>query len=107
MDRARTLLAQALAETTALGMNAMTPRITALADSIAAPPPVLPCGLTEREVGVLRLMAIGRNNREIGQVLQISPNTVANHVRSILEKTYTANRTEAAAFASREGLLKE
>ncbi|MEJ8823825.1 AAA family ATPase [Variovorax humicola] len=107
MDRARTLLAQALAEATALGMNAMTPRITALADSIAAPPPVLPCGLTEREVGVLRLMAIGRNNREIGQVLRISPNTVANHVRSILEKTYTANRTEAAAFASREGLLKE
>lgn len=106
LDRARALLADALAESTALGMNAFTPRITALADSIAAPPPAYPCGLTEREVGVLRLMAMGRNNREIGQVLAISPNTVANHVRSILEKTYTANRTEAAAFASREGLLK-
>ena len=87
-------------------MNALTPRITALADTIAAPPPAYPCGLSEREVGVLRLMAMGRNNREIGQVLAISPNTVANHVRSILEKTYTANRTEAAAFANREGLLK-
>ena len=87
-------------------MNALTPRIEALARAIAAPPPAYPCGLTEREVGVLRLMAIGRNNREIGQVLAISPNTVANHVRSILEKTYTANRTEAAAFANREGLLK-
>ena len=54
---------------------------------------------------MLRLIAMGRNNREIGQVLAISPNTVANHVRSILEKTYTANRTEASAFASREGLL--
>ena len=105
LDRARALLAEALAESTALGMNALIPRITALADAIAAPPPVFPCGLTEREVGVLRLMAIGRNNREIGQVLDISPNTVANHVRSILEKTYTANRTEAAAFANREGLL--
>ena len=50
-------------------------------------------------------MAMRRNNREIAQVLAISPNTVANHVRSILEKTYTANRTEAAAFANREGLL--
>ena len=106
LDRARTLLAGALAESTALGMNALTPRIAALTAAIAAPRPAFPCGLTEREVGVLRLMAIGRNNREIGQVLTISPNTVANHVRSILEKTYTANRTEAAAYASREGLLK-
>jgi DNA-binding CsgD family transcriptional regulator/tetratricopeptide (TPR) repeat protein len=106
LDRARRLLADARAESTALGMNALTPRVTALTEAIAAPPPAFPCGLTEREVGVLRLMAMGRNNREIAQVLAISPNTVANHVRSILEKTYTANRTEAAAFANREGLLK-
>jgi class 3 adenylate cyclase/DNA-binding CsgD family transcriptional regulator/tetratricopeptide (TPR) repeat protein len=106
-ERARALLADALADSTALGMQALTPRIEALAAAIVAPPPSYPCGLTEREVGVLRLIAIGRNNREIAQVLQISPNTVANHVRSILEKTYTANRTEAAAFANREGLLKQ
>jgi hypothetical protein len=55
----------------------------------------------------LRLVAIGRNNREVAQVLCISPNTVANHLRSILEKTYRANRTEAAAFASRQGLLRD
>jgi DNA-binding CsgD family transcriptional regulator len=61
--------------------------------------------LTRREVEVLRLLAIGRNNREIGRVLEISPNTVANHIRSILEKTYTAHRTEAAAFANHAGLL--
>ena len=106
LERARALLAEALAESSALGMNALTPRITALADAIASPPPAYPCGLSEREVQVLRLLAMGRNNREIGQVLAISPNTVANHVRSILEKTYTANRTEAAAFANREGLLE-
>lgn len=105
-ERARALLAEALAESSALQMNALTPRISALLERIAAPPPSYPCGLTEREVDVLRLMAMGRNNREIGQVLEISPNTVANHVRSILEKTYTANRTEAAAFANREGLLE-
>jgi len=107
LDRARVLLADALAESTALGMNALTPRISALVEAIAEPPAAYPCGLSEREVGVLRLMAIGRNNREIAQVLGISPNTVANHVRSILQKTYTANRTEAAAFANREGLLKK
>jgi DNA-binding CsgD family transcriptional regulator len=105
-DRARTLLAEALAESSALEMNVLRPRIKALVDAIVAPPPAYPCGLTEREVGVLRLLAMGRNNREIGQVLAISPNTVANHVRSILEKTYTANRTEAAAFANREGLVE-
>ena len=106
-QHARALLAEALTDSNALGMLALTPRIEALAGSIAAPPPAYPCGLTEREVGVLRLIAMGRNNREIAQVLEISPNTVANHVRSILEKTYTANRTEAAAFANREGLLKK
>jgi DNA-binding NarL/FixJ family response regulator len=42
----------------------------------------------------------------IAEVLVISPNTMANHVRSILEKTYTANRTEAAAFANRSALLQ-
>ena len=105
--RARALLADALADSSALGMQALTPRIEALIGAIAAPPRVYPCGLTEREVGVLQLIAMGRNNREIAQVLEISPNTVANHVRSILTKTYTANRTEAAAFANREGLLKQ
>ncbi|MDM0115419.1 AAA family ATPase [Variovorax sp. J22R133] len=106
-ELASTLLAAAGEEAAALGMNALVPRIAALAGVLSAPAPALPCGLTEREVGVLRLMAMGRNNRDIGQVLAISPNTVANHVRSILEKTYTSNRTEAAAFARREGLLKE
>ena len=102
---ARGLLDQALTESMALGMNALIPRITAALHAIAAPKPEFPCGLTQREVDVLRLIAIGRNNRDVAQVLAISVNTVANHVRSILEKTYTANRTEAAAFANRSGLL--
>jgi DNA-binding CsgD family transcriptional regulator len=105
-EQALALLTEALAESSALGMDALTPRIEALADTIAHPPPAYPCGLSEREVEVLRLLAMGRNNREIGPMLTISPNTVANHVRSILEKTHIANRTEAAAFANRQGLLK-
>lgn len=107
-EQALALLTEALAESSALGMDALTPRIKALADTIAHPPPAYPCGLSEREVEVevLRLLAMGRNNREIGPMLTISPNTVANHVRSILEKTHIANRTEDAAFANRQGLLK-
>jgi DNA-binding CsgD family transcriptional regulator/tetratricopeptide (TPR) repeat protein len=57
-------------------------------------------GLTEREVEVLRLLAAGLSNREIGAQLYISANTAANHVRSILTKTGTTNRTQAARYAS-------
>ena len=44
-------------------------------------------------------MASGKSNREIAQTLFVSPNTVANHVRSILGNTGSANRAEAVAFA--------
>jgi pimeloyl-ACP methyl ester carboxylesterase/DNA-binding CsgD family transcriptional regulator len=60
--------------------------------------------LTSREVEVLRLIAEGRSNQEIAQELVISINTVTNHVKNILGKTGTANRTEAAGFAHRHGL---
>jgi len=65
----------------------------------------LPNGLTEREVDVLRLVADGLSNREIGERLFISANTSANHVRSILIKTAAPNRTKAAVFATEHGLL--
>ncbi|HVE94498.1 MAG TPA: AAA family ATPase [Acidimicrobiales bacterium] len=64
-----------------------------------------PLGLSGREVDVLRLVAQGRSNREIGEALTISSNTAANHVRSILQKTGCANRAEAAAFAAQNDLL--
>ena len=63
-----------------------------------------PDDLTAREVDVLRLLAIGRTNKDVSLVLSISLNTVATHVRSILNKTQCANRTEAAAYAIRHGL---
>ena len=65
----------------------------------------LPNGLTEREVDVLRLVAEGLTNREIGEQLFISANTAANHVRSILIKTGAPNRTKAAVFATEHALL--
>ena len=70
------------------------------------PRPALPDGLSAREVDVLRLVADGRSNREVGEALFISQNTVANHVRAILQKTGCANRAEAAVYAARHQLLE-
>ena len=64
-----------------------------------------PAGLTDREVQVLRLIGAGLGNREIGARLFITVNTAANHVRSILAKTGAKNRTQAAQYAARHGLL--
>ena len=65
-----------------------------------------PDDLSWREVEILRLVAAGKSNREIGEDLFISGHTVANHVRNILRKTGAANRTEAAGYAYRHALLK-
>ena len=59
--------------------------------------------LTERELEVLRLLARGRSNREIGAELFITAKTASVHVSNILGKLGAASRTEAAAIAYREG----
>ena len=64
-----------------------------------------PDDLTEREVEVLRLVAQGRSNKDVAEELFITVNTVANHVKKILSKTDSANRTEAAAYAKDKGLV--
>jgi non-specific serine/threonine protein kinase len=61
-------------------------------------------GLTPREVEVLRLLAQGRSNREIGEALFISPRTVNFHVTNLLAKLALDSRAKAAAFAVRRGL---
>jgi DNA-binding NarL/FixJ family response regulator len=61
-------------------------------------------GLTTREVEVLRLIAEGCSNREIGDRLYISHRTVMQHVASILAKLEVGSRTAAAALAHRHGL---
>ncbi len=67
--------------------------------------PTARTSLSAREVEVLRLVAAGRSNQQIADQLVISLNTVARHVSNIFVKTGVANRTEAAAFAARRGLL--
>ncbi|WP_413543886.1 LuxR C-terminal-related transcriptional regulator [Citricoccus nitrophenolicus] len=63
-----------------------------------------PGGLSEREVGVLRLVSGGRSNRQIAAELVISEKTVARHLSNIFTKLDVSTRTAAAAFAFRHGL---
>jgi DNA-binding CsgD family transcriptional regulator len=62
-------------------------------------------GLTGRELAVLRLLAAGRSNAQIGAELYISPSTASVHVTSILRKLGVSSRVQAAALAERAGLL--
>ena len=67
-----------------------------------------PAGLTAREIDVLRLLARGLSNREIGGQLTISPKTVANHVEHIYAKIDgSSSRAQASLFAMQHGLLPE
>jgi DNA-binding NarL/FixJ family response regulator len=109
MEKAVLLLDEALVTSRALGMCALEERLVLRQASLQTPlrqPHQYPCGLSQREVEVLRLIVLGKSNREIAETLYISINTVANHVRNILTKTTTANRTEAATFAIHQGLLE-
>ena len=98
----------ATAEFAEMKMRPSLERAGALHDRTEARRPeraTYPDGLTEREVDVLRLIASGKTNQEIGDELFISTRTVATHVANILNKIGAANRAESAAYASRNGLV--
>jgi DNA-binding NarL/FixJ family response regulator len=61
--------------------------------------------LTTRETQVLRHVALGLSNREIGHSLSISIETVKEHVQNILRKISLSDRTQAAVWAVRKGLV--
>jgi DNA-binding NarL/FixJ family response regulator len=61
--------------------------------------------LSAREVEVLRLLAQGESNREIGDQLALAEGTVKNYVSNILMKLHAANRTQAAKLARERGLI--
>ena len=69
----------------------------------AEEPPTIP--LTPRELAILRHVAAGRRNREVGELLDVSEQTVKNHLSSILHKLGVPNRTHAVTFAVRQGWL--
>ncbi|MCH8350568.1 MAG: AAA family ATPase [Chloroflexi bacterium] len=108
LPNATEFLDQSLTIATELVMRPLMERTIARQQGISPTlkdAPAYPDGLTEREVGVMRLIASGRTNQEIGDELFISARTVANHVASIFNKTGAANRAEAATYASRNGLV--
>jgi DNA-binding NarL/FixJ family response regulator len=61
--------------------------------------------LTPREGEVLQLVAQGATNKEIADALFISENTVKTHLQNIMEKLHLANRSQAAAYAIKKGLV--
>ena len=99
------LLGEAAALAERIGMPALLGRIRALGLRRAADR-ACPTGCRPARSQILRLVARGLSNREIGTTLFISEHTAANHIRSILRKTGCANRTEAASYAHRHGLVE-
>jgi DNA-binding CsgD family transcriptional regulator/tetratricopeptide (TPR) repeat protein len=97
-----------LAQIRTLAERARIPLQPPSADESAAPPParvVTRYGLTDRELTVLRLLAAGRTNPQIGAELYISASTASVHVSNILRKLGVPGRVQAAAIAERAGLL--
>ena len=97
-----------LAQIRTLAERARIPLQPAAAGEPEAPPPaqlLTRYGLTDRELTVLRLLAAGRTNPQIGAELYISASTASVHVSNILRKLGVSSRVQAAAIAERAGLL--
>ena len=75
---------------------------TTMANRVVTPDPDV--ALTQREMQVLRHVALGLSNKEIAQSLTISVETVKEHVQNILRKLAVGDRTQAAVWAVRRGL---
>jgi DNA-binding NarL/FixJ family response regulator len=94
----------------AAGESLISPRIASMllgrirereSDAFAHPP----APLSEREIEVLKLVANGMSNQEIGDELFITPSTVRNHISSILMKLQVDNRVQAAVRAVRSRMV--
>jgi len=98
-------------ETAVSGDTPLSPRIARLVVQRARMAPagqaatLVAADLTERELDVLRLLAAGLDNRQIGEQLYLSPTTVKRHVSSIVAKLGVSNRVQAAIWAVRARLL--
>ena len=100
------LVAQARAIAQAMGMVNLLAKLAKLEADNELENTDLEGGLTPRELEVLQMIALGKSNKLIAAELNRSLATVATHVRAILNKTHTANRTEAAAFAAEHKLFQ-
>jgi two-component system, NarL family, response regulator LiaR len=68
-------------------------------------PNIEPEDMTERELDVLRCLALGMSNKQIAQELSIGANTVRSHVSSIMRKLNLENRTQLAIYAREQGFV--
>ena len=106
-EKATSLLEQSLSIASDLGMKPLMARVATRLEKVKVPPPpAFPDRLTAREVEVLRLITDGKRNRQIGEALHISLNTVANHVTNIFNKSGSTNRAEATAYAYRHHIVR-
>jgi two-component system response regulator NreC len=87
----------------AAGDSFLNPRLGARL--AAAPPPGPPGGLSEREVDVLRLLALGYTNAQIGEALFISVRTVETHRGHIQQKLGVTDRPGLVRYALKHGLV--
>ncbi|HUF31580.1 MAG TPA: response regulator transcription factor [Acidimicrobiales bacterium] len=95
----QTLISPSMASKLIVEFNVLARRAEESAPEVPAP------RLTDRELEVLKLVAKGLTNRDIGVELYISENTVKNHIRNILEKLHLHSRMEAVMYAVRENIL--
>jgi DNA-binding NarL/FixJ family response regulator len=98
-------------ELAARGEAAISPSVaTKVLDRVRATTPdpeyavLITSELSQREIEVLKLLAHGQDNIQIGRELVISPKTVKNHISSILAKLQVENRIQAALYAIRAGI---
>jgi pimeloyl-ACP methyl ester carboxylesterase/DNA-binding CsgD family transcriptional regulator len=85
-------------------LDVREPFVEAVLDFLASEAGSRPDRLSGREIEVLRLVAAGRSNTEIGEDLSLSVRTVARHITNIYGKIGVQNRSEATAYAIRHAL---
>jgi DNA-binding CsgD family transcriptional regulator len=104
-EQARAFLDRADEVARRIGMAGLYDRIATVRDALTPQTDEQPLGLTARELDVLRLVADGKSNQEIGEELFISPRTVATHVANIMNKLTVSSRTAAARIAVENDLV--
>ncbi|MGO9884845.1 MAG: response regulator [Solirubrobacteraceae bacterium] len=87
------------------GLRYLNPQLGGLLAMAPDAPPGPPDGLTEREVDVLRLVALGYTNAEVSEQLYLSVRTVESHRAHIQQKIGRTTRAELVAYAREQGLM--
>jgi HD-GYP domain-containing protein (c-di-GMP phosphodiesterase class II)/DNA-binding CsgD family transcriptional regulator len=88
-----------------LSHDAVDAMLAAAGHADQLPKQMWPAGLSDREVDVLKLISLGRSNREVAQKLFISPKTVGRHIENIYGKIGVGTRPAATLFAMQHHLL--